>query len=215
MSLSAAGSTDPDGSITSYAWTLAAASPPSAAGANPSATWSAAGTYSVQLTVTDNLGATGSASKQIIISPPSSDAAVLRLMFEAAQPDGRVPLTLVLQFLADIPETPGAEALKSFRVDSVTWNGARLALDAVTNPSNVNLSTVTNPARPGWIQLAGTIVGSGAGGTVPLATLMLRPVAASSGSTTTTTGASQLIAPTALGSFNYAPRTRVEEATYP
>ena len=215
VSLSATGSTDPDGSITSYAWTLAGASPPSAAGANPSATWSTASTYAVQLTVTDNLGATGSASKQIIIAPPSSDAAVLRLTFEAAQPDGRVPLTLVLQFLADIPETPGAEALKSFRIDSVTWNGARLALDAVTNPSNVNLSTVTNPARPGWIQLAGTIVGSGAGGTVPLATLMLRPVAASSGSTTTTSGASQLIAPTALGSFNYAPRTRVEEATYP
>lgn len=215
VSLSAAGSTDPDGSITGFAWTLSGASPPTATGSAPTATWSTPGPYTVQLTVTDNLGATGTASKQIVIAPASSDAAVLRLMFEPAQPDGRVPLTVTLQFLADVPETPGTESLKSFRIDSVTWNGARLALESVANPSNVNLSTVTNPGRPGWILLSGTIVGSGAGGTVPLATLFLRPVVGSSGSTTTTSGVTQLISPTTLGSFNYAPRTRVEEATYP
>jgi len=50
-------SSDPDGSITTYAWTFGDGS--SAAGSTASHTYTSAGSYTAQLTVTDNQGATG------------------------------------------------------------------------------------------------------------------------------------------------------------
>ncbi|MFQ5607579.1 MAG: PKD domain-containing protein, partial [Candidatus Zixiibacteriota bacterium] len=60
VSFSSAGSSDPDGSIVGYSWDFGDGG--SSAQANPSHTYSAAGTYTVSLTVTDDQGATGSAS---------------------------------------------------------------------------------------------------------------------------------------------------------
>ena len=53
---SSTGSTDSDGTIVSYAWTFGDGT--SGTGAGPSHTYSAAGTYTVELVVTDNQGAT-------------------------------------------------------------------------------------------------------------------------------------------------------------
>jgi PKD repeat protein len=58
VAFSGAGSSDPDGAITSYAWTFGDGS--SAAGISASHTYVSTGTYTAKLTVTDNLGATGS-----------------------------------------------------------------------------------------------------------------------------------------------------------
>jgi len=58
VTFSGAGSSDPDGSITSYAWTFGDGS--SASGVGASHTYVNPGTYAAKLTVTDNLGATGS-----------------------------------------------------------------------------------------------------------------------------------------------------------
>jgi PKD repeat protein len=57
VAFSGSGSSDPDGSIASYAWTFGDGS--SASGVSTSHTYVAAGTYAAKLTVTDNLGATG------------------------------------------------------------------------------------------------------------------------------------------------------------
>ena len=54
VSLSGAGSTDPDGDVLSYAWTFGDGG--SASGASVSHTWAQNGAYTVQLTVTDPLG---------------------------------------------------------------------------------------------------------------------------------------------------------------
>ena len=60
ISFSSAGSTDPDGSIAGYAWTFGDGA--TSTQANPSHAYAAVGSYSVVLTVTDNLGATSSPS---------------------------------------------------------------------------------------------------------------------------------------------------------
>lgn len=59
ISLSSAGSADPDGSITSYLWTFGDGT--SSTLANPSHSYASAGTYTVNLKVTDNQGASGNA----------------------------------------------------------------------------------------------------------------------------------------------------------
>jgi len=64
------GSTDSDGTVVSYAWTFGGDG--SASGAQPSHSFSAAGTYGVTLLVTDDLGATGSTTQQVTVSAAQS-----------------------------------------------------------------------------------------------------------------------------------------------
>lgn len=59
-------SSDPDGSIASWAWTFGDGG--TASGAAVSHTYAASGAYTAQLTVTDNQGATGSTSAPISVS---------------------------------------------------------------------------------------------------------------------------------------------------
>ncbi len=61
-------SSDPDGTIASYAWTFGDGG--TATTQNPSHTYSAGGTFTVTLTVTDNQGATGNVSHQVTVSAP-------------------------------------------------------------------------------------------------------------------------------------------------
>jgi PKD repeat protein len=66
VTFSAAGSSDPDGTIASYAWTFGDGG--SASGASAAHTYAAAGTYTAKLTVTDNGGATASQTVTITAS---------------------------------------------------------------------------------------------------------------------------------------------------
>ncbi|HET7789919.1 MAG TPA: PKD domain-containing protein [Gemmatimonadales bacterium] len=59
-------SSDPDGTISSYAWTFGDGG--TSAAQNPSHTYAAAGTYTVTLTVTDNGGATNATSQNVTVS---------------------------------------------------------------------------------------------------------------------------------------------------
>ena len=60
------GSSDSDGTIASYSWTFGDGGTSTAA--NPSHTYAAPGTYTVNLTVTDNDGATGNVSHQLTVA---------------------------------------------------------------------------------------------------------------------------------------------------
>src|SRR6266702_1791405 len=62
-------SSDPDGSIVAYGWTFGDGGTSTAT--NPSHTYGSGGTYTVTLTVTDNQGATGSASTSVTVTPAS------------------------------------------------------------------------------------------------------------------------------------------------
>ncbi|HYU90630.1 MAG TPA: PKD domain-containing protein, partial [Gemmatimonadales bacterium] len=61
-------SSDPDGTIAGYAWTFGDGGTASAQ--NPSHTYTAGGTFTVTLTVTDNQGATGSVSHSVTVTAP-------------------------------------------------------------------------------------------------------------------------------------------------
>jgi len=66
------GSSDQDGVVTSYAWTFGDGGLTSGAGATASHTYATGGTYPVALTVTDDDGATGSSSKNVVASTPAT-----------------------------------------------------------------------------------------------------------------------------------------------
>jgi subtilisin family serine protease len=74
-SFNASASSDSDGSIVSYAWTFGDGT--TGSGVTTNKTYSAAGTYSVKLTVTDNQGATGTQTQSVTVTapvtPPSND----------------------------------------------------------------------------------------------------------------------------------------------
>jgi PKD repeat protein len=66
-SFDGSGSADPDGSIASYSWDFGDGSP-AGTGSKPTHSYSAGGTYQVKLTVTDNLGATGSVTNPVTVA---------------------------------------------------------------------------------------------------------------------------------------------------
>lgn len=67
---SAAGSSDPDGAIASYQWNLGDGSP-TASDQNPSHVYTAPGTYTVTLTVIDNVGLSGQDTASVTIMMPA------------------------------------------------------------------------------------------------------------------------------------------------
>jgi PKD repeat protein len=64
------GSTDPDGTVTSYAWTFGDGG--TGSGPTPGHTYAAGGTYTVTLTVTDDGGATGTVTHGVTVTAPTS-----------------------------------------------------------------------------------------------------------------------------------------------
>ena len=68
-SLDASTSTDPDGTVASYAWDFGDGT--SGSGKTASKSYTAAGTYAVKLTVTDNRGGTATVTKQVTTTNPA------------------------------------------------------------------------------------------------------------------------------------------------
>jgi PKD repeat protein/Flp pilus assembly pilin Flp len=66
--VNASGSTDSDGTISSYAWNFGDNT--SGSGVTANKTYTSAGTYIITLTVTDNNGATNSTTRQVTVSLP-------------------------------------------------------------------------------------------------------------------------------------------------
>ena len=69
VSLDGSGSSDPDGSIASHAWSFGDGA--SASGAKVTHTYASAGTYTATLTVTDDKGATGQDSAAVTVVAPT------------------------------------------------------------------------------------------------------------------------------------------------
>ncbi len=68
------GSSDTDGTISTYAWTFGDGA--AETGATPSHTYSTGGTYGVTLTVTDNAGAPGAQTQDVVVPPGGGGPAI-------------------------------------------------------------------------------------------------------------------------------------------
>jgi PKD repeat protein len=87
VAFNGASSSDPDGTISSYAWVFGDGA--TGSGVSPSHTYSTAGTYTARLTVTDNQGATGTTTTSITVSAaPTAPTAPANLSASAGT--GRV-----------------------------------------------------------------------------------------------------------------------------
>ena len=79
-------SSDSDGTLASYAWDFGDGT--TGTGASPSHTYTADGTYSVKLTVTDDDGATGTSTKSVTVAAPTSGGTVVADSFERTVASG-------------------------------------------------------------------------------------------------------------------------------
>jgi PKD repeat protein len=122
VSFSSAGSTDPDGSIVSYAWDFGDGGTSSLA--NPSHTYTLAGTYTAQLVVTDNSGATATATVTITVDPNQAPTAAA----SATPLTGKAPLVVTFSS-AGSTDSDGS-------IVSYAWDFGDGGTSSLANPSH-------------------------------------------------------------------------------
>ncbi len=105
VAFDASASSDPDGSIAGYAWNFGDGG--SGTGTSTSRTFAAAGSFTVRLTVTDNLGATASSTRIVTVTagpPPPAVTISGRISFD------RVPFSVAAERGLSYPRTFEAPA---------------------------------------------------------------------------------------------------------
>lgn len=102
VSFDGSGSSEPDGSISSYSWNFGdPMSPALGSGPTPSHTYSQAGTYTITLTVTDAFGNTAKISQQVtVVSVPKAVIAI-----STANPAAGTPISLIASNSTDVGST--------------------------------------------------------------------------------------------------------------
>jgi PKD repeat protein len=208
-------SSDPDGTIQSYAWAFGDGT--TATGPTVTKVYAATGTYNVVLTVTDNRGATATASHVITVttSNPGTTPFTWNATFSAVdQVNQTVDLTLTLDLTSNIPETPGAEELGSFLVDSLKWDPVILRLDAFNFGPGQQQTVDQSDISRGKVRFAGATLSGQNRGVLTLARLRFKVLGGLGARTTTQTALGPLVGTPATGSFNYRPKTDVREATF-
>jgi PKD repeat protein len=212
ISFGSAGSSDADGTIAGYSWDFGDGG--SSSQPNPTHGYAAAGSYTATLTVTDNLGATGSAQAAVTVTGGSTPPFAWTSAFGAfEQVLGTYPLTITLNLTSDIPETTGPEALGSFVVDSLVWDPAVLEYHSLAFGSGGGSFNTTNATGGCKCKLVFSGNPTSNIGLVTIATVRFRPVGAGGSSTTTRTSLGPVLSTPALGSFNYRTRIQIVEGT--
>jgi PKD repeat protein len=210
---SGAGSSDPDGSVVGYAWSFGDGG--TGTGVAPQHVYSAAGTFVATLTVTDNQGATAQATANVNVAASGGGTPFVWSSSWSGTPqrDSIVTLTVQLDLSTDIPETPGAEELQSFVVDSLRWNPAVLQYFAYNHGPGGYGSVQTSIIPDGRLIIQGSLGATNRSGVITIATIRFKVLAAAGASTTTSTALGALTGTAATGGFSYRSRVRIQEAT--
>jgi len=218
LALSSAGTTN----ATSFSWALGNGQV--ATGSSPTVTYAAAGTYTIVLTATGASGTTSTAQATATITaaqpppPPPTNARPLvwRNVVQAYDAaNNNIALQIVYDLSANIAETTGPEALRSFVVDSLRWDASKLQFLSLNyGPGMVDVATNQPGASAGRLSLRASTTSGLDQGTLVIATIRLRPIGGSGQTVTTSTFLGPLIGTAATNSFSYNSKTTVVEGQF-
>jgi len=127
VSLNGTGSSDPDGTISSYAWIFGDGG--TGSGATPTHTYSKPGTYTVQLSVTDDSGSVGVTARSLTASAPPSHAPTLHLRIPKQKLGSVLRHGLKVSVWSDQPASADLQLVLR------GWNAKRLGVGNVNHPA--------------------------------------------------------------------------------
>lgn len=215
ITFSAAGSSDPDGTITSYEWTFGDNT--GGTGASVGKIYTSPGTYTVTLTVRDNGGLTATDQAQVTVSaPPPTGPLFWRNTFGGITPaDSLVQLTITYDITADVPETPSTtEAVGTVVIDSLKWNPALLQYVAFNwGPGFSGSVNSTGASASGRLRFSGALGTNGASRVVPIATITFKAVGPAGNNVLTSTFLGGISSSISTGAVSYLAKTGVVEGT--
>jgi len=136
VKFSSAGSTDSDGTIVSQSWAFGDGA--TSTDANPSHTYTTAGTFAAVLTVTDDEGAKNSATVSIVVSPAPTGNQPPVAKATATPTSGPAPLTVKFSSLGS-SDSDGTIASQS-------WNFGDTQTSTEANPSHIYTAAGTYSA---------------------------------------------------------------------
>ncbi len=145
-SFDAAGSTDPDGTVTTYAWNFGDGT--TATGATATHTYASDGTRPVTLTVTDDKGATGQSVQQVAAAAPAAGTGIgLRAV---AGTSARAVTSVALTVPADVAPGDGLVLVLSTNSDATGTAPAGFVLEgSQTSGGNITTQVWSRPAVAG------------------------------------------------------------------
>jgi PKD repeat protein len=160
--LSAAASSDPDGSITSYAWNFGDGT--TGSGVSTSKSYTAPGTYTITLTVTDNAGATGGTTRTVAVTA-SNQPPVASVSAHPSPAGTGVPITFSAAGSFD-PDGSIASYAWNFG-DGTTGSGASTSKSYSTAGTyTVTLTVTDNGGASATATVTVTVTGTGGNGTI-------------------------------------------------
>lgn len=212
IAFTAAGSRDPDGTIVAYNWSFGDGG--TGSGATVARTYATPGAYTATLTVTDNKGATASDQAAVTVVGAVTQPFAWVNSFGARNPvDSIVVLTVTLDFSTDIAETPGAEQLGTWALDSLRWDPSVLRFHSF-NFGAGGFGSVSPDVNAGRLRASGSQGAANNTGRMTIASVRFKVIGTSGRSVTTTTWLGSLTGTAFTGGYAYRPRTRVVESTF-
>ena len=132
VGVNASQSTDPDGTVTGYAWNFGepASASNTASGVSAAHTYAAAGSYTVILTVTDNQGASAVSQQQVTVNVPPNVSPLASFV--------AVPNALLVAF------NGAASADSDGSIASYAWNFGEPTSGAANTTTSATSSTTTH-----------------------------------------------------------------------
>ncbi|PYR56600.1 MAG: hypothetical protein DMF91_21530 [Acidobacteria bacterium] len=150
-SFNASGSSDPDGTIASYAWTFGDGTTGSGATANH--TYAAGGSYTVTLTVTDNAAATSTQAQSVTVVPPNMHVGDLDGASTTQQNAWTAMVTVTIHTSSD--------ALLANAAVSGAWNDGSTSSCTTNAAGQCAVSKAGIPKKTGSVNFAVTNVALG------------------------------------------------------